>query len=119
MIPPYALLELDSADAAGGRAAVNAVQPTVGSLSEMVRHRLGVFHAEAGEQHFGVAVRHIVAVGVGIEEQVRDVEDKDAPVSEFHSGNQVQPVQEIFELVGAAVAIDIFENRNAISPSRT
>ena len=57
-----------------------------------------VLHAEAGEQHFGVAVGHVVAVLVGVEEQVRRLDDVDAAVADAEPGRQVQPGDEVLRL---------------------
>ena len=118
VIAPEALLEFDAADAARGRAAVDAVEPAVGAPGEMVRQRLGVFHAEAGEQHFRIGVGHVVAVRVGIEQQVRHVEHEHAAVAELDAGGQVQAVDEILGAVGAAVAVGVFKDRDPVRAAR-
>ena len=61
---------------------LSAVEPAVRPPGEVVGERVRVLHAEAGEQHFGVAVGHVVAVAVGVEEQVRGLQDEDAAVAE-------------------------------------
>ena len=83
----------------------------------MVGQRLGVFHAEAGEQDLGVAVGHVIAVAVGIEEQVGDLEDVDAAVAERQPGAQVQPGHEVLEAVGAAVAVRVLADGDPVVPS--
>ena len=80
--PPDGLLELDPADGVARRAAGDAVEPAVRPPGEVIGQRLGVLHAEAGEQDLGVAVGHVVAVAVGVEQQVGRLEDVDAAVAE-------------------------------------
>ena len=57
MIAPDALLKADAANVGGDRAPLGAVEPAVGSPGERVGEGVGVFHAEAGQQDLGVAVR--------------------------------------------------------------
>ena len=92
VISPDALLELDAADLGRDRAPLKTVEPAVGPPGQRVRHRVGVFHAEAGQEHLGIAVGPVVVVAVGIEEQVRRLEDEDAAVAEGQPARQVQPV---------------------------
>src|SRR4051812_49151559 len=61
MEPPDGLLELDTTDKVARRASGHAVEPAVQAPGEMVRHRLGILHAEAREKHYGVGVGHVVA----------------------------------------------------------
>ena len=51
-----------------------------------------------GEQHFGVAVGHVVAVLVRVEEQVRRLDDVDAAVADAEPGREVQPGDEVLRL---------------------
>ena len=88
-------------------------QPS-GPPGQRVGHRVGVFHAEAGEQHLGIAVGHVVAVAVGIEQQIRHLQHEDAAVAEGQPAGQIQPGDEILGPVGPAVAVGVFEDRDAI-----
>ena len=90
MIAPDALLKADAANVGRHRAALRAVQPAVGSPLQRVDHGVRVFHAEAGEQHLGIAVGHVVAVAVGIEQQVRRLADVDAAVADGQGRGQIQ-----------------------------
>src|SRR6185295_14756202 len=63
MVAPDALLKFDNImrvygvlDLAGARAAGGAIQPAVRAPLKRVGERVRVVHAEAGEEHFGVAV---------------------------------------------------------------
>ena len=99
MIPPQALLEFDAADAAGGGDAVDARTASrrgPGDGSDMVC----VFHARSRKQHFWIAIWFVVAVGIGIEEQVGRIEDVHAAVAELDAGDDVQSVDEILSRVG-------------------
>ena len=118
VIAPDALLELDAADPGRDGRPLQAVEPAVRAPGERVGHRVGVFHAEAGEQHLGVAVGTVVAVAVGIEQQVRGLEDEHAPMAECQPAGQVQPGQEVVGPVGPAVAVGVLEDRHPVGPSR-
>ena len=98
VIAPDALLELDAADVGGDGAPLAAVEPAVRAPGQRVGDRVGVLHAEAGEQHFRVAVGHVVAVAVGVEEQVGRLQDEDAAVAEREAGGEVQPGDEVLRL---------------------
>ena len=111
---PDGLLELDAADVVARRAAGDPVEPAVRPPGEVVGQRLGVLHAEAGEQNLGLAVGHVVAVAVGVEEQVGDLEDVDAAVAERQTGAQVQPGHEVLEAVGAAVAVGVLADGDPV-----
>ena len=100
------------------RAALAAVEPAVRPPGQRVGHRVGVLHAEAGEQHLGVAVGHVVAVAVGVEEQVRGLEDEHAAVAERQPAGQVQPGDEVLGRVGPAVAVGVFEDRDPVGALR-
>src|SRR5262245_20016921 len=59
VVTPQTLLKFEAAYATGRGAAVHAIEPAVGAPGEMVGHRLAVFHAEAREQNFGIAIGNI------------------------------------------------------------
>ena len=71
-----------------------------------------------GEQDLGVAVGPVVAVPVGIEEQVRGLADEDAAVADRQRRGQVQPVDEDRRLVGPAVAVGVLEDLDPVGPAR-
>ena len=95
MVPPDALLELDAPDVGRDRAPLKAVEPAVGPPGQRVGHRVGVFHAEAGQEDLGVAVGAVVAVAVGVEEQVRRLDDEDAAITERQAAGEVEPGHEV------------------------
>ncbi len=66
MIAPNSLLEFDAADVGRHRAALVAIEPAIGAPSQRIGHRVGVVHAEPGQQDLGIAIRHIVAIAVGM-----------------------------------------------------
>ena len=76
---------------------------------------MGVLHAEAREQHLRVAVGHVVAVAVGIEEKVGNLQHIKSP---RYSGAQgTDTVAE--DKIAAAVKIEVARslNESVISPS--
>lgn len=85
-----------------------AVQPAVGAPFQGINHGVRVFHAKTLEQHLGLAVRHVVAVLIGIEQQVRRLTDVDAAVADSQGRSEVQAGDEVFDAIGAAVAVGIF-----------
>src|SRR5439155_25831931 len=66
MIPPDALLKFDAANVRSDSAAVCAVEPTVWTPLQRVGEGVRVFHAEAGQQDFRVAIGNVVVIAVGI-----------------------------------------------------
>ena len=90
MVAPDALLKADAANVGRHGAALRAIEPAVGAPLQRVDHRVRVFHAEAGEQHLGIAVGHVVAIAIGIEQQVRRLADIDAAVADRQGRGQVQ-----------------------------
>ena len=111
---PDGLLELNAADVVARRAARNAVEPAVRAPGEVVGQGLRVFHAESGEQDLRLTVGHVVAVAVGIKEQVGDLEDVDAPVTERQTGAEIQPGHEVLEVIGAAVAVRVLADGDPV-----
>ena len=118
VVAPDALLELDPADLGRDGAPLQAVEPAVRPPGQGVGHRVGVFHAEAGQEHLGIAVGPVVAVAVGVEQQVRNLENEDAAVAEGQAARQVQPGHEVVGAVGPAVAIGVLQDRDAIGTLR-
>ena len=77
-----------------------------------------IFHAEAGHANLGVAVGHVVAVAVGIEEQIRRLGHEHAAVADRDARGHVQAGDKILELVGAAVAVGVLADRDPVGPFR-
>ena len=67
---------------------------------------------------FGVAVGHVVAVLVGIEQQVRRLQHPDAAVADRDAGGEVQARDEVLGLVVAAVAVGVFEDGDLVGALR-
>src|SRR6266568_1184273 len=114
VIPPDALLKLESANLGCCGAAVQSVEPAVGAPSEMVRHRLGVLHAKPAQQHLGIAVGNIIAVLVGIEKQIRRLHHEHAAKPELNAGDEIEIADEVLELISVAGAGRVFHDSNAI-----
>ena len=85
VIAPDALLEADAADVGGDRASLGAVEPAIGAPLQGVGKGVGIVHAETAQQHLRVAIGHVVAVAVGIKEQVRRLDDENAAGAECHT----------------------------------
>ncbi len=118
MVAPDALLKLDSPNAGSHGASLASVQPAVGPPRQRVGNRVSVVHTETGQQHFGIGIRDIVAVAVGIEEQVGRLQHEDTAVSKRETAREIQPRDKIAAPVGHTVAVGVFQNRNAVGPSR-
>ncbi len=95
VIPPHALLKVDPANVGRDVGPLRAVQPTVRAPSERIGERAGVFHSETREEHFGIAIGNVVVIAVGIEEEIRNIEDEDAAVTKGDARRQVQSRYEI------------------------
>ena len=54
-----------------------------------------IFHAEAGEQHFRITIRHVVTIAIGIEEQVGNLQDVNATMAEGKAAGQIEATDEI------------------------
>src|SRR5207245_10025023 len=104
MIAPDALLKFQAAKLRRGGAAVQAVEPAVRAPGQVIRHGLGVFHAEAAQQHLGVAIGNIIAVPIGIKKQIGRLHYEYAAVAEGEARAEIGAADEVFELVGAVVA---------------
>ena len=80
---------------------------------------MGVLHAEALQQHLRIAVRHVVAVLVGVKQQVRRLRHVDAAVAQAHAGGEIQAGDEILRLAVAAGLVGVVEDGNAIGALRS
>ena len=65
---------------------------------------MSVFHAEAGQEHLGIAVGPIIAIAVRIEEQVRDLNNERTSITKCQTAGQVEPGYEITRAIGPAIA---------------
>ncbi len=118
MIAPHALLKLDAANVRRDRASLAAIQPAIGPPGQRVGHRVGVFHAKAREQHFGIAVGHVVAIAIGVEQQIGHLQHEHAAVAKRQSAGQVQTGDEILRPIRPAVAVGVFQDRDAVGALR-
>src|SRR5262249_3151991 len=74
--------------------------------------------AEAIENQFRRAVRFAVAVAIRDEVEPRRGDDPDAAESDLDSGDVVEPLVKHGALVGAAIAVGVLENDDAILAGR-
>jgi hypothetical protein len=88
----------------------------------MIGEGLGVFHPEAFEEDFGVVIRDVVAVAIGIEEEIGDLQDEQAAVAEFEASAEIQTGNDVFLAIHVAVAIGVLKDGNDVgacwSPGR-
>ena len=112
------------ADKRGLGDAVAAVQPTVRPPDQAVGHGVRVFQAEAGEMHLRSRVGDVIAVPVGVEEEIRRVKHPDAAAARQHGGGDVQALgegrklPEILESLGGKVAEGVLTTRAALGLAR-
>ena len=116
MIAPDALLKADAADIGRDGASLGPIEPAVGAPRERVGKGVCVFHAEAGEQNPGRPVGTIVAVAIGVEQEVRRLRDEHAAISQRHPGREIEVGDEILDDIGAAVAVGVFIDRDPVLP---
>ena len=98
----------------GDRAALAAVQPAVRPPGQRVGDGVCVLHAEPAEQHFGVAIRNIVAGPVGIEEKIGRLQYEHAAMPERDSGGKVQPADEVRSFAGGFRTVRIEQDGDAV-----
>lgn len=96
--------------------ALVAVKPAVRSPHEAVEAFVRVLVAEAIEQDLRFAVRFVVAIFVGDEEEVRSRTDPDAAETDFEPADEIQAFGEDFAGFKFTVAIGVFENDELIEP---
>ena len=118
VVSPDPLLKFGAANPCGDGASLCAIEPAVGPPGHRVHRGVGVLKAKAREQHFGLAVGPVVAVSIGVEQQIRGLADKDPPVTDSQAGGQVQAVDEDGFFVGPAVAVGVFEDLDPVRATR-
>src|SRR5882724_3409692 len=73
-----------------------------------------ILHAEPCQQYLRVAIRHVIAIAIGVKKQIRRLQNEHAAMTERHSRAKIQAADEIFESMGAAIGVEIIANREAI-----
>ena len=101
-------------DAAGGGAALAAVEPAIGSPCEAIGDAVGVFEAEAAESDFRWAIELVIAVGVGPEDEVGSLHDPEAAGSAEGGVGHIEAVEDRAVEVERSVAVGIFVDRDAV-----
>ncbi len=71
------------------------------------------------KQDFGVAVGHVVVVGVAIKKQVGRLRDEHAAVAERHSRSQIEPAEKGLGPIHHAVAVGVLENGDDVVAAGT
>ncbi len=71
--------------------------------------------SEPVEKNLRFSIGAVVAVSVRNEHQIRGSTDPHAAETHFQATHQVQPINENFPLVEAAVAVCVFEDQNSIA----
>ena len=115
VIAPDGLAEKrHAADARRARAAVHAVEPSIGAPRQAVGERVRVLEPEAGQPHFGLAVGEPVAGRVPIEEQVWRVHDPDTAVAGQDAGGDVQAGDDVLVRLERSIAVLVLEHRDLV-----
>ncbi len=84
---------------AGDGAPLSGIEPAIGAPAETVGDRMRVLDAEALQMHVRVAIGHVVAVRVGIEQQIRRIQHPHAAASERERRGEAQAIDERLVLV--------------------
>ena len=99
---------------ATNRAALGGIEPSVGSPREAVDDRVRILETEAFEVHFGRAVGTVVAIAVGVEEEVGRIEHPDAATTDGERCGDVQAAEESGMPVVDAVPVGVFVDGDAV-----
>ena len=113
------LVETRPQDRAAGRAPLARIEPTVRSPAQRIRNRVRVLQAEALQMNFGIAVRDVVMILVGIEEQIRWVHHPDAVAVESTARGDVQSIDERLVFVEHSVSVGVFVDRDLVETRLT
>jgi len=111
---PVAVRRAGPADPRIGKNAVATVEPAVRSPGETVDDVVFRLETPAVEQDFGRAVRNVVVIAVGNENQLRRGAEPDAAETERDAGKIAALIEEDVPGVEATVAIAVFENDHAV-----
>ena len=79
---------------------------------------MGILEAEAGQEHFGIAIGPVIVVSIGIEEEIGRLGDENSAMTDRQARCQVQAVDEDCFLVGSAVAVGVFEDLDPVGTPR-
>jgi len=115
MIAPDPLLKLDAANVGRHGAALRPVEPAVRSPGQRVGEGVGVLHAEALEQHLGVAGRLVGAGFEEVKEEVRRLNHEDSAVTEGHARGQIQPGDNVLCFAVTTVRVGVFQNDDLVA----
>ena len=95
--------------------AVASVEPAVRPPREAVHHVVAGLERPAVEDDFRCAVRHAIAVAVGIEQKIRRARDPHAAEAHGHAADALTVLQKNFALIKTSVAVFVREDQNAVA----
>ena len=97
------------------RAPIDAVEPAVGAKEQAVGHRVRVFQAEAREVHNRIGIRHSIAVGICVAEQIGRVHHPDAALAHGNARGDVEAVNRHLVRIEAAIAVGVGEHTHSVT----
>ena len=83
-------------DIGRNRAALRSVEPTVRPPAQGVGDTVGVFQPKTSQPHFGIAIRHVVLIGIRIKQQIRRIQHPDSAPPMLQRRNNIQSIQKGF-----------------------
>ena len=92
----------------------DAVDPVIQSISQVAGARVGIADSPPGEEHL-LHVGPAVAVGVFEKERIGRLQDDHAAVEWQQAGGDIQSLGKDRELVGAAVGVGVFADRDPVA----
>ena len=123
VVPPDGGIEPDAivvggarlADIGVGEHAVAAVEPAIGAPGERVEGFVGVVVSPAVQQDLWRAVGHVVAVGIGNEQEVRRRTDPHPTEANLQRTDEVEALAKHRPLVEGIVAVGVFEDQDPVA----
>src|SRR4030095_14064860 len=95
-------------------AALDPIEPTIGSPAEIVRDSVSIFETKTGKADLGIAVRDVVVIAIGIKQQIGRVQHKDAAAPDCNAGGNIQSCDKVFLRLEESVPVLVLENRDLV-----
>ena len=95
--------------------AVATIQPTVGAPDKRIERLVRVLLTPAVEQLYRRAIRLVVAVSIGNEQQIRRRPDPHSAEADFQAADQIELFGEHGPLVEPPVEIGVFKDQDAVA----